>query len=246
MVELNWTGYSILWLVAYSCVLSCIFYTWYLHCLSCKRCKSGNDTIGVITKKWKKVDKGDGEGADNEKYFVAYKFDDKRPEITTQCIYIVIDNYTYHKFSDDIICICLQYLGCKSFTFWYGPFHKEIETSYGWYQELRPGSKIDIDYDITNPNNNIAAELSVGATRSCCAHLVIHGLLGVMIWGLNETIYNEYIVDMLLIIFAPSIFIGIISILCRCGSQKTFFWAPNRKERHLKLKCEKIREFDTA
>ena len=220
-------------------------------CGTCNVCNAVDINLewteeGEIKKKWSvEIDKG-------AKYFVQYKFSDRRSAITSGYLYLTVDNFSCHFLSRDIIFIIVDYLD-GSFTFWYGPYRNTIQVVTREYMDLSVGSKIDVAYDINDPANN-STNIAINSWRNqtvlfwSVISLFMYGAFGGMIYALLLTMdspdirsdfENELQWELIaMIIWTPSIIIASLVVLCRCFREETFCFALRRS--HTDVNCSLV------
>ena len=181
---------------------------------------------------------------------VAYSFNDKREEITLQCMPITINKFFIHHCNADyvpheIIKLCIEYIG-KSFIFWYGPYVKTEQLHYGQNgHNLVVGTRIPVKYDVKSKTwiygkqcsfnmerRHQCCPLSYTSLSYSCLSLLVGPLIGALMWIISisagykwNNISNQFISMAIISTLFILIIITIWWCSCMrycCFTKKTF------------------------
>lgn len=150
-----------------------------------QRNKSGVTTQGSITSKFIR---NEGDDSGGKKHMVTYTFRDDRPEITTEKLYNVLQNFCYSQLPNDIITLCMEYIGLNSIIFWYGPFEQDLLVSEENYKKYKRGDDITVKYEASLPYNN---SIAIGDDKAwlgmwIALSILVYGSVGGVIYVFVE------------------------------------------------------------
>lgn len=183
-------------------------------------------TTGNVDDQWKEVKKSGGK---NTNYFVKFSFIDDRtnsllPKIIQKYTKVIIDN-KYQILPQDVINLCIEYIGADSIKCWYGPYEVKTDVNGILYNKLSKGGDINIKYDKYHPNN--ADITNMGCTTGffllfCyfCGPTVLAAICCLFYLEMKKTINNIHDEDERIGMYC---IIGGVSIIITLLCTKIFF-----------------------